>query len=406
MEDQEGPAFSEVSRVFTSPPPVTTSFPDKAHHEWSLRMWSRMNRDQNEFLSRQELDCEEMRTAMRLALLSQHASSHQALGGGPTYARASINHIEALGYILRKADINNDGVLSFEEFKNFMWEFRQGSHQTAANIVFALFDMDADLFINDREFHEICRFYLGHNPTYEQFQEQWNLLNVDGDARGISRERYRRWLETSAHSMFTQHTTWQQDSLEASDLADAHARAGKSRKKAEKLTFAEQHRRARTFPKDACGWPLASRKDYKARPKWNQKWNWQINGNDDLPQGERTYFSRVQSAPQLARFYATHAGFERQYEMLRSPPPSRRLKVVSTDTLDVELTDPGRHLPRGTMRDHGTDEIALWEDRWQTPLRFRTRFRVTDRPIAPHALFEASHQHIGPMAPRLNRLFG
>jgi Ca2+-binding EF-hand superfamily protein len=409
------PTFTEVRHVAEQLPPMLSKFPDKAHHEWTLRMWNRMDRDQSGTISRKELDCEEMRTVMRLVLVSQDDSNSNVFGGGASYARARMNHIEALGFCLRKADINNDGTLSFEEFKNFIWELRQETGRNVTNLVFALFDLDADHFISENEFREIFRFYLGRNPTFEQFTEEWNDLNRDAATRGVSRDRYTRWLETTANPMFTKNNfiaeqrkslpTSQGDTVDS--LANELATAARARiKKVSKKQMLEEAAKGGRFPKDADGWPLASRNSIHDRPKWYQKFNTEINKNSALPKGERKYFSKTQSMPQLGTFYTTHCGFERQLDKLQRPPPCKRLRVVSTDTTDDDIIDPGRHLPGGTMRDTYFGETALWEDRWQTPLRFRARFRASDRPLPPHAFFEASHQHIGPMAPRLNRLYG
>jgi Ca2+-binding EF-hand superfamily protein len=351
-----------------------------------------MDRDNSGTITRKELDCEEMRTVLRMILLPEDDSTH-AHGGGASYSRTAMNHDQALTFCLRKADINNDGTLSFEEFKCFTWELRQiTTGKDMAALVFALFDLDSDQILTQDEFHEIYRFYLGHHPKHTDFMEQWDsLYNGDGESHGVTKDRYMKWLQTTASPIFRQNLTQAKNDAEA---------VGKIK------SFAEMSRDARRVKKDADGWPVGPRKDIKARPKWNQKWNWQINPNDDLPYGERIYFSRSQSLPQLKQFLSNHAGCEKQHQTLTSRPPPRRLKVVSTDTTDHVMSDPARHLPGGHMREHGSGETVLWEDRWQTPLRFRRRFRVADRPLAPHSVLEASHQHIGPMAPLLNRLHG
>jgi Ca2+-binding EF-hand superfamily protein len=377
-------------------------------------MWKRMDRDNSGTLTRKEVDCEEMRIVLRLVLVPQDGS--HACGGGATYTRTSMNHEEALRFCVRKADVNNDGILSFEEFKCFTWELRQKSGQQAAGLIFALFDLDSDQIINETEFREIYRFYLGHHPKHADFMEEWARLA--GDGWGVTRDRYMRWLETSANPIFRRHlfsnTKEAPEKKNAVDvIADAVVAGAKRRgshisrnSRLKNMSFLELSKSGPQIKKDPDGWPLAPRKDVKDRPRWNQKWNWQINPNNDLPMGERIYFNQSQSLPQLRHFLANHAGCERQHQTLTSPSLPKRLKVVSTDTTDDVMSDPRRHRPGGHMSEHGSGETVLWEDRWQTPLRFRQRFKLSDRPLAPHSLFEASHQHVGPMAPILNRLYG
>jgi Ca2+-binding EF-hand superfamily protein len=389
--------------------------PDKLHVEWAIRMWKRMDRDNSGTLTRKELDCEEMRTVLRMVLVPQDGS--HACGGGASYARTTMNHEEALSFCVRKADINNDGILSFEEFKCFTWELRQKSesNQQVASLIFALFDLDSDQIISESEFHEIYRFYLGHHPKRSDFEEEWARLHHDGVGRGVTRDRYMKWLDTLASPIFRRHLFFntpesRERRRSVTTVAGAVVAGAKRRQSRESagfknMTFVQMSKSARHIKTDADGWPLAPRKGIKDRPRWNHLWNAQKNPNDDLPYGERIYFSRSQSLPQLRRFLANHAGCERQHQRLTTPSLPKRLKVVSTDTTDDVMTDPGRHRPGGYMCEHDSGETVLWEDRWQTPLRFKRRLGVAHRPLAPHSLFEASHQHIGPMAPMLNRLY-
>merc|ERR1712129_566827 len=51
------------------------------------------------------------------------------------------------------------------------------------------------------------------------------------------------------------------------------------------------------------------------------------------------------------------------------------------------MTLPGRHGPDGTMLDHRTGRVAIWEDNFVVPERFRRRYRAGDLPLAPRATF-------------------
>lgn len=393
-----------------------------AHHEWAMKMWSRMDRDGNGAMTREELDCEDFRAVLKLVLAPQN--SEHAGGGGPTYARAQMNTDQCLDFCLRKADVNRDERLSFHEFKCFMWGLRQqGSGCSTANLVFALFDLDGDNHICEQEFHEIYRYYLGHIPKFLDFSAEWN--NLCEDQAEVSIERYAEWIRTTANPVFCQRAPPpmnDDEQIGATVITRGDQRGfAATSPDFSNMSFAEQHRRSRRIPKNAAGWPIGTRMDIYDRPKWNPKYNAEINPNDHRPMGQRNYFSRSQTLPQLRHYYSTNKGFELLNKKIDGPEPPKKMRVLSTDTACCPLyssssTDKSevfnwrRHAPGGTMREHvmgsPCGEEGLWEDRWQTPMRYKSRFRASDRPIGSHALFEASHQHMGPMAARLNRLYG
>merc|ERR1740117_2051819 len=125
--------------------------------------------------------------------------------GGPVYARAAMDMDQAINFALRKADINSDNKLSFVEFKQFMLVLRQPQLAThTANLIFSLFDVNRDLCVDQMEFRQIYRFYLGRNPTEVEFQEEWARLDTEDRGR-VSREDYVRWLQTSNNPVFKQH---------------------------------------------------------------------------------------------------------------------------------------------------------------------------------------------------------
>jgi Ca2+-binding EF-hand superfamily protein len=377
------------------------------HNEWATRMWSRMDRDNNGSISRKELDCSEFRAILRRVLTPD---TEHAEGGGAIYARAETNQEQALSLCLRKADVNDDGRLSFEEFKTFLWALRQdNSEKDTAALMFALFDLDTDGYISMDEFREIYRFYLGHEPTFAEFSGQW--LNLSGDEDYISKERYARWLQTTATPLFRQRMPGVgTPPLASLATGSANARAdgaGSFSPSASTMSFWEQSVQARKIATNAAGWPLAPKKDIRDRPKWNKAFNAGVNPNFERPARQRQYFSRTQSEPQLVEFYKTHTGFGKQLERMTMPLPKKKMRVLSTDT--VEKSNEHRHECGGTMREHingaPQGEVSLWEDNWQTPLRYKRRLRVTDRPLPYHAFFEASHEPIGPMARRINAKF-
>jgi Ca2+-binding EF-hand superfamily protein len=190
----------------------------KELHKWAARLWMRMDRDGNGTISRQELDCEEFRGILR-ALMAPEAGCM----GGPSYARAEMNMNQALAFLLRKADLNSDQRISFEEFEALALRLRQDRlerRSTAiADLVFALFDLNQDGKLDKQEFREVYRFYHGRTPTESEFQREWAKLDKHAKFR-IPREEYVRWLETSAaNTAFWQGTP-------ATTPAAGHAHSG------------------------------------------------------------------------------------------------------------------------------------------------------------------------------------
>merc|ERR1712061_11286 len=110
--------------------------------------------------------------------------------------------------------------------------------------------------------------------------------------------------------------------------------------------------------------------------------------------GQREYFSRAQSVPELRRFYNTFSGtFSENLTTLDAPEPdpSGTGSVLWPKCLSTEggtpLMLPERHGPRGTMSCHRTGRTELWDDNWSPPLRQRRRYKAGDRPFAQCALF-------------------
>mmetsp|Transcript_28117 Transcript_28117/g.51392 ORF Transcript_28117/g.51392 Transcript_28117/m.51392 type:complete len:395 (+) Transcript_28117:81-1265(+) len=342
----------------------------REHHTWAIGMWKRMDRDNSGYITRQELDCEEFRNILKSVLVPKSTST-----GGALYARAQTNQDQVVRFCMRKADLNNDGSLSFEEFKSVMLCLREETMEKhTANLIFAMFDLDGDMMISENEFKEIYRFYLGHNPTYDEFSEEWNRLNSKSTGY-VSREQYIRWLQTSMNPVFVNH---------APRESGAKFREGESTTTSASKKVSPSSVRQRTMMSKSASAMLN-------RPKWNQRFNNNAGADPNLvlPKGERRYFMNPQTPKELDRFYATHTGFNQHVRDYAAPDPVKRLRVVSTDTSDLMLA--ARHKPSGRMREYpASGSVVLWEDHWQTPLRFKSRSKPGDRPWAPHALFEAS----------------
>lgn len=308
----------------------------RRHHEWATMMWNRMDRDHSHAISREELDCEEFRSVLH-SILVPKSGAHT---GGSTYARAEMNMNQAINFCLRKADLNDDNKLSYREWEAFLLMLRQ-THlaKHTANLIFSLFDLDQDGNIDVGEFREIFRFYLGHKPTEEEFQQEWGRLDSAG-RQYVTREDYIRWLQTSTNPIFQQHAPPEEQDLGHSHSGPLPALQGSS-----------------SF----------------IRPRWNQRFNASANPNSHCPPQQRAYFSRPQSLPELTRHYESHRGFRKHHSSLQRPEPRKRSPVLSTST-GVELLQE-RALPAGYMRDPTTGMRNQWRDNWQTPECMKPRIQ-------------------------------
>ena len=169
----------------------------------------------------------------------------------------------------------------------------------SANLAFALFDLDGNHFVSRDEFQELYAFLLGHLPTLEDFEKEWdrlvqlNPLTSPGAAGEFADQRsYIRWLQSSENPVIRQQAP----------ECQAHSAAPKAT--------------IPTSPTSSSGIELT-----QTRPRWNQRFNCGVNPghvNDSRPAGLREYFSRQQSVPELKRFWEAHYGstFKRHLEAI------------------------------------------------------------------------------------------
>lgn len=313
-----------------------------------------MDRDQSSSITRAELDCEEFRSVIRSVL----APAIGGCLGGVTYARAEMNMNQAIDFCLRKADLNRNNSLSFEEFEAFMLCLRQHPEKDTASLIFALFDLDGDQMIDEREFREIYRFFLGHSPIEADLQEEWFNLVGTADQK-VSRDRYIRWLRTSTNPVFRQHAPKESVQAEAVDMGAMSETGGSSQ--------------ATGLPVNHSLPRMRSSASLHDRPMWNQRFAAGADNSSRAPQAKRSYFSRAQSLPELLRHYESHRGFHANREKLNQQEPRRKPPVLSTDT-GAEML-PTRAVPGGYMRNAVTGRRQLWEDHWQAPLCMRSKYQ-------------------------------
>lgn len=387
---------------------LVDEFSPREHDEWAARMWRRMDRDHNGFISKCELDCEEFRSVLRKLL----APSTSSCMGGPRYARAQMNMDQAVSFFLRKADINGDGLISFEEFKCFMGSLRKNHGVVnSAAMIFALFDTDTDNHIEESEFREIYRFFQGHDPAEQEFQEEWGRLDSGGTGR-VSRDQYISWLQQSSNPIFRWHSP---ASLSASpklghqDDAEDGSPGGSCMDSAGVRQGAESWRpwhnykhfcwneptkgkpghtkmkfRGTTIRRSsslAGDFDFSTAADVSQQHGWNQRLatshpNWpDRDGKPRQVVGRRKYFSRPQSLPELQRHLESHAGLKGMREAMFTPEAPRKRVVLSHEHdggAAQVLSASSSCRPCGSMRHALTRQRMAWDDHWQT------RFQLKD----------------------------
>lgn len=307
-----------------------------------------MDRDRSGVLSIDELNCAEFRAIIRAALLSPDTGQAGTSPGSSSYTRSQMNMEQAISFFLRKADLNGDSVLAFEEFSAFIYALRQRNERSSAHVIFALFDLDSDKRLSGAEFREVYRYYLGHSPPEEEFQAEWARLDKDLTGQ-VTKQQYLRWLSTSANPIFKRHACNTPTATE-SGADTPQARSSTS------------------------GWRTVSRKSRQMeaeRPKWNQRFNFNAgkNPNFELPALRRNYFARPQSMPELHVYLRKRRGCHKNLEKFeRFELDIKPVRVLSTDTeLSAGVMIAGRTKPGGTMKDHATGNLKLWDEHWQKP---------------------------------------
>mmetsp|Transcript_54714 Transcript_54714/g.127652 ORF Transcript_54714/g.127652 Transcript_54714/m.127652 type:complete len:431 (-) Transcript_54714:173-1465(-) len=348
--------------------------------EWATRLWNRIDRDGNGYITSKELDCQEFHNIVRAAVAPVTGTST----GGATYARTQVNIDAAIQLCLRKADLNNDDNLSFREFRSLLRCLRRPRMaRHTANLIFALFDLDGNGYIGRDEFHELFRFLLGRNPRTEDFEFEWDRLVAPaaGSANAleyVDQRTYIRWLQSSDDPKIRQ----QAPVCDPNQAAPAVSVPGSP---SEFGTMTVDL--SATFPRPST---------VKSRPKWNQRFNCSINPghvNDFRPAGMRLYFQREQSLPELRRFWEGHSGstFRKHLDAFSSPPKTAPASKLFPKSLSTEggcpMMLPERHSPGGSMRDLLTGEVVAWQDYWTPPARYRRPFHKQDRPLLPFETF-------------------
>jgi len=366
------------------------------HHAWAARVWRRMDRDGSGLITGEELDCEEFRIIIR-KVVTPYTGSNM---GGPGYARAQMHMDQAVQYFLRKIDCNDDNVISFPEFKSFMYALRRGAVDSA-DMIFALFDLDSDSMIDQEEFREIYRFFLGHVPTEVEFQAEWGRL--DGQGKGkVTRDEYVAWLNESENPIFRVHSPAGQAELEQSMMASSMGGSDglELRKDAdawrpwhsyrhfawnEPTKGKQSHTRMkfRDTSKSQTWQGKLTRSPCDQRARWNQNLatanaNW-ADKNDKPKQviGRRQFFSRPQSLPELRRHLDSKRGLHQHTEAMFAPQKPRPRQILSHERDGSEsqtLTMDARDKRAGSMRHPWTRERQQWNQAFLSPPQLADKY--------------------------------
>lgn len=298
---------------------MAESMPEKDLEDLIVRMWNRLDRDMSGTITKEELNCEEFHNMVLAAVAPVTKSGG---GGGALYSRSQLNMAEAIAFCLRKADQNDDGNLSFAEFRSLVKTLQDVHVQpSSAHLAFSLFDLDYSLTIDKMEFKEVMRFFMGHNPTEVEYREEWARLSSRSRGDKVTRDDYIRWLQTTPNPVFHQHAPPVQSEGE----------------KGESKSLADLSR--------------SHSSGLREKARWNKRFNACMNPlhvNDFRPQALREYFSTSQSVPELRSFYDTYPDAFKKHRARMDAPSSPEAtcalwpKSVSTEG-GTPLLLPKRH---------------------------------------------------------------
>eukprot|EP00930_Biecheleria_cincta_P082871 TRINITY_DN72513_c0_g1_i1.p1 TRINITY_DN72513_c0_g1~~TRINITY_DN72513_c0_g1_i1.p1 ORF type:complete len:371 (-),score=51.15 TRINITY_DN72513_c0_g1_i1:115-1227(-) len=308
-----------------------------SHRDWAMKLWSRMDRDGSGAIDRKELDSDEFQDVLRSVIAPNREGDSTAF-----YARSEINVPQVIHFCVHKADNNSDGKLQFDEFMSLLLAIRNAgsSQESLAGLIFAMFDLDCDGYLDRNEFLEVYRYFLGHRPTEVQFEEDWAKLDLDGQFH-VGPKQYRDWLRRNENQIFKEF----RDVVVPESQTEHASSPGK------------------VLKNDAVSVLLASRKP-KYRKEWNERFHTDFSTvNATLQPRQKHLFSRTQSEPELKRFYSRRRHFKTQFVRLHAPEPEPYRTMI---TADMPPLLPSRHIPDGTMRDKA-GQRTRWDDCWQTP---------------------------------------
>ncbi|CAE7479696.1 unnamed protein product [Symbiodinium necroappetens] len=362
-----GHGSSQAKSLFAIPAaddPIKHRKPPRAE-----KLWIRMDRDRSGTITREELMCDEFQEILKVLChkpLEATRPFRIVLWGesNAAYGRSEINVPQAVDFCMRKAAQNASGELSFEEFSSFLRVSsldlkvlrRAGASSRKADLIFALFDLDQSGFLDKEEFLEVYRYFLGHRPTVDKFEEEWVPVSgcIVSFKLDIVHHKYDECYVPSSEAILDEkvegaaHASgeallWLAYRAPHTGSGPFHAhRPLVAVSKASKALEPFHHCDA-VAPADVGASALLALPRSQWRPLWlqphlynlvvtvqridarNERWNCQDNSllNKVLMPRQKHMFSRVQSETELRRFYARHPRWDAQYEKLDMPEPVR-----------------------------------------------------------------------------------
>jgi len=343
------------------------------HRQWALALWKRMDRDNNQEMTLDELNCSEFLEALRTILTPAMASKSVGI-----YARAEINLTQVLHHCLKLADTNRDGTLNFQEFERFLTNLRKPKHPTELALLYMnMFDADPDAYIAENEFRDMWRYFMGRNPRSDEFQFHWSRMDTARAGR-ISQRALAKWLAKTAPKAFTTLAppVIEPEGSETEDPGSGSLQATRTKSKIFRPAPGLWHQ-------PSTPWQSAHEWNSVPQDPCDQNIAWRG------CQRQKTFFSRPESLPELRRFYATHRGFQAHKRQLKMPEEPPRRPVLSQESHQF-MSQPGweRH-EKSVLNVNG--EVAAWTENTPRALQKQVREPGTmllrvPLPPAPHLI--------------------
>eukprot|EP00397_Hematodinium_sp_SG-2012_P009968 GEMP01010068.1.p1 GENE.GEMP01010068.1~~GEMP01010068.1.p1 ORF type:complete len:376 (+),score=52.66 GEMP01010068.1:43-1170(+) len=337
----------------------------EAHLKWASEHWAKLEKcvgGPERKIDKAQIDSTTFRNALKEAVSSACDIDDLEEPNSRCIRRAD----RARDFIRRKADINDDGMVSFDEFEKFTYKLRcHGFNERGdgvmsgtllwAESLFALFDLDGDGHLERHEFQEVHRFFHGANYSEEDIANEWRSLEM-GSRTKVNKRCFIKWLIQGERGR----------ALEERPPPDM------TMEKSRSVPALDYENRPQTGPA-RFGSPMQL--SGTSKHQWEVKstdlmlpWNRQhhiVAKNDLKPRATRAYFSRPQSEEELNRHYRAYPQFRSQLFRLENVPNIKRPRMVlSHETSPPSL--PRRHCISGLKLKNG-QSLPFWTDMWQPP---------------------------------------
>merc|ERR1719265_120320 len=168
----------------------------------------------------------------------------------------------------------------------------------------------------------MLRFFLGHNPTLATLEAEWAKMTPIGEEQA-TQQQYMQWFRSPEKAAFSQ--------------LGPRAREKKPGEVSHDQSQELYEQIARSSSTMSSGWNMPLKRSSIAnRPRWNHKLGTGPNPghiNDTQPAGERQYFSKTQSLPELKAFWEAHPEtFSAQLKRMSEPeaPPVQVMNYPSS----------------------------------------------------------------------------